>query len=112
MTERVYQLPINFSEEAYAELVLMERDLHVDSKGEVIRQALGALKWLVKKLDNEGKIIIVENDKEVEVQFESLQNLKNRQIVLMDYFFARSSRAFLFAIYEFIYYTFFIRPFA
>ena len=61
------RLQIDFSEEAYKELVALEERIGSPSKSEVIRDALGALRWVADEI-REGNRILVEKKEGKEIK--------------------------------------------
>ncbi len=57
--EKKYRLQIDFSEKAYKELEELQERLGATSKSEVMRNALGILRWVVEEV-SEGHRILVE----------------------------------------------------
>jgi hypothetical protein len=54
------RLQIDFSEKAYRELETLQELLDATSKSEVIRDALGLLRWLAQEVVEKGHRILVE----------------------------------------------------
>jgi hypothetical protein len=54
------RLQIDFSEKAYKELEGLQKLLDASSKSEVIRDALGLLRWLADEVVEKGHRILVE----------------------------------------------------
>jgi hypothetical protein len=53
-----FRLQIDFSEEAFRELENLQSQLDASSKSEVIRDALGSLKWAVDAIRSECRILV------------------------------------------------------
>lgn len=58
------RLQIDFSEKAYEELEGLQKLLEIKSKSEVIRDALGLLRWLADEVVLKGHHILVEKPEE------------------------------------------------
>lgn len=58
------RLQIDFSEKAYKELEALQKLLDATSKSEVIRDALGLLRWLADEVVGKGHHILVEKPEE------------------------------------------------
>lgn len=56
--EKKYRLQIDFSEEAYRELEGLQNRLDAPSKSEVIRDALGVLRWVADEISNDNRILV------------------------------------------------------
>jgi Arc/MetJ-type ribon-helix-helix transcriptional regulator len=52
------RLQIDFSEKAYKELETLQERLDATSKSEVIRDALGLLRWLADEVDKGHRILV------------------------------------------------------
>jgi hypothetical protein len=65
-----HRVQLDFSDEAFEELEALQRNLGATSRAEVVRDALGILRWAVHHL-REGNAIIVErkDGERVEVEF-------------------------------------------
>jgi metal-responsive CopG/Arc/MetJ family transcriptional regulator len=57
ITEK-YRVQLDFSKEALEELDTLQRKLHAASRAEVVRNALGVLKWVTNNLAEENKIVV------------------------------------------------------
>jgi metal-responsive CopG/Arc/MetJ family transcriptional regulator len=53
-----YRLQIDFSEEAYQELCSLTQKVNGPSKSEVIRDALGVLRWACDEIQDGNKILV------------------------------------------------------
>jgi hypothetical protein len=61
--EKKYRLQIDFSKEAYRELESLQNLLDAPSKSEVIRDALGVLRWVADEMtDGSRSRILVEKN--------------------------------------------------
>jgi hypothetical protein len=58
VTTKKYRLQTDFSEEAYRELEDLQNQLDAPSKSEVIRDALGVLRWAVDELNSGNRILV------------------------------------------------------
>lgn len=58
------RLQIDFSEKAYKELEALRERLDATSKSEVIRDALGLLRWLAEEVVDKNHRILVEKPEE------------------------------------------------
>ncbi len=69
--EKKYRVQLDFSEEALQELVRLQKALNATSRAEVIRNALGVLRWATRHLKEKDKIIVERQSdgKQVEVDF-------------------------------------------
>lgn len=68
--EKKYRVQLDFSEEAFQELINLQKQLHAASRAEVIRNALGILRWVTRHLKDGNRIIVERKDsKQVEVDF-------------------------------------------
>jgi metal-responsive CopG/Arc/MetJ family transcriptional regulator len=76
------RLQIDFSEKAYKELEGLQERLDATSKSEVIRDALGLLRWLTDEVVEKKHRILVEKPEEKdltrEVVFNFLERSKDR----------------------------------
>ena len=71
------RLQIDFSERAYNDLNALQRRLDAPSKSEVIRSALGVLKWLSEEIAANNRIVVERADgTEREIFFHFLDHLK------------------------------------
>ena len=73
------RLQIDFSEKAYKELEAPQEPLDATSKSEVIRDALGLLRWLAQEVVEKSHSILVEKPEEGttrEVVFHFLERSK------------------------------------
>ena len=72
MTEQrmKYRVQLDFSKEALGELDTLQKKLHAASRAEVVRNALGVLKWVTSNLAEENKIVVEKkNGEHAEVDF-------------------------------------------
>ena len=56
--DKKYRLQIDFSERAYKDLELLQEQLDANSKSEVIRNALGVLRWVVEEAKKGHRILV------------------------------------------------------
>ena len=70
MAEKKYRLQIDFSEEAYQELCNLEQQLGAPSKSEVIRDALGVLRWANDEIRDKNRILVEKHKQEGQEQAE------------------------------------------
>ncbi len=65
-TLKKYRVQLDFSEEAFQVLNDLVVKLHATSRAEVIRNALGALRWIYKKkVEQECDIVAIGKDERV-----------------------------------------------
>ena len=57
-TTEKYRVQLDFSKEALEELDALQKKLHAASRAEVVRNALGVLKWVTNNLAEENKIVV------------------------------------------------------
>jgi hypothetical protein len=79
-----YRLQMDFSEDAYADLLLLTERTGITTKAGVIREALGVLQWLSTVLRNGQNICVRERTAAgdttlIEVQFPSLTRRTPRE---------------------------------
>lgn len=71
--EKKLRLQIDFGEEGYRELEELQKQLGAPSKSEVVRDALGVLRWVASEVRNKDTQILVkrkgEEPKEVVFHF-------------------------------------------
>ena len=75
------RLQIDFSENAYKELESLQNRLDANSKSEVIRNALGVLRWLTEEvLDRDHRILVEkpEDGTNREIIFHFLERQRSR----------------------------------
>ena len=75
------RLQIDFSDRAYKELEALQTRLDTTSKSEVVRDALGLLRWLVEEILDKNHRILVEKTEEGstrEVVFNFLERARVR----------------------------------
>lgn len=61
---------VNFSKETLEELDNLKETLHAASRAEVVRNAIGVLKWVTKNLTDRNKIVVErKNNERAEVVF-------------------------------------------
>lgn len=53
-----YRLQIDFGEEGYQELEALQQTLGAPSKSEVIRDALGVLRWAAEEIRDDNRILV------------------------------------------------------
>lgn len=63
--KKKYRLQIDFSEEVYKELESLQGQLNIPSKSEVIRDALGILRWAVDGIRDGNRILVEKKGGEV-----------------------------------------------
>jgi hypothetical protein len=56
--EKKYRLQIDFGEEGYQELEALQHALGAPSKSEVIRDALGVLRWAAEEVRDDNRILV------------------------------------------------------
>ncbi|HVC45509.1 MAG TPA: ribbon-helix-helix protein, CopG family [Candidatus Binataceae bacterium] len=66
------RLQLEFSEDAYKELERMQKQLHAPSKSEVIRDALGVLRWVVEEIEQDHRILVEKPEGMREIVFHFL----------------------------------------
>lgn len=65
-----FRVQLDFSKDALKELDILQEKLHATSRAEVIRNALGVLKWATNHIIEGNKIVVEKKDGErVEVNF-------------------------------------------
>ena len=65
-----YRIQLDFSEDAFLELEKLESTLGAPSRAEVIRNALGVLRWVTDHLKEGDKILVQQkNSRLTEVEF-------------------------------------------
>lgn len=67
--EKKYRLQIDFSEDAYKELETLQNQLNAPSKSEVIRDALGVLRWATEEVLPGHRILVEKPEGTREVVF-------------------------------------------
>jgi len=73
------RLQIDFSERAYKELVDLQKELDAPSKSEVIRNALGLLRWFVDEVKAGHQLVVERPDGTArEIVFHFLDRVKKR----------------------------------
>jgi hypothetical protein len=60
--EAKYRVQLNFSEEAFQELNALQKTLGASSRAEVVRNALGVLRWVTSHLIAGDKMVIEKAD--------------------------------------------------
>jgi metal-responsive CopG/Arc/MetJ family transcriptional regulator len=63
------RLQLDFSDSAYQELEEMQDRLNAPSKSEVIRNALGILRWVVDEVDKDHRILVEKPEGTREIVF-------------------------------------------
>lgn len=58
--KKKFRVQLDFSEEAFAELNDLREKFKASSRAEVIRNALGLMKWLYRQKKEEDGVILVE----------------------------------------------------
>lgn len=72
--EKKYRLQIDFGEEAYRELESLQGQLDAPSKSEVIRDALGVLRWAADEIRAGNRILVEKKGGEVkEIVFQFIK---------------------------------------
>lgn len=56
--EKKYRLQVDFTERGYHELERLQKNLEATSKSEVIRNALGVLRWVTDEILDESRILV------------------------------------------------------
>ena len=74
--DKKYRLQIDFSEKAYKELESIQERLDATSKSEVIRNALGVLRWIIDESDRGNRILVEKPDGPREIMFHFLERSK------------------------------------
>jgi metal-responsive CopG/Arc/MetJ family transcriptional regulator len=65
-TVKKYRVQLDFSEEAFRELNDLVAKLRVSSRAELIRDALGVLKWIYrKKVEQQCEVVAIGKDEKV-----------------------------------------------
>jgi hypothetical protein len=65
-----YRVQLDFTEEAFAELTALQQKLNASSRAEVVRNALGVLKWVTNNLTEGNKVFVERRDgTRAEVEF-------------------------------------------
>jgi len=72
------RLQLEFSEHAYKELEELQSRLNAPSKSEVIRDALGVLRWLAEEIDQSHRILVEKPEGTREVVFHFLTRPPSR----------------------------------
>lgn len=68
--ENKYRVQLDFSEPAFRELEKLQSKLNASSRAEVVRNALGVLRWLTDNLTAGNKVVIERKDgKRAETDF-------------------------------------------
>jgi len=69
-TTEKYRVQLDFSKEALEELDSLQEKLHASSRAEVVRNALGVLKWATNHVLAKNRIVVEKKDGErAEVDF-------------------------------------------
>ena len=66
------RLQLDFSDSAYRDLEELQDRLNAPSKSEVIRDALGILRWVIGEVDNDHRILVEKPEGTREVVFHFL----------------------------------------
>ena len=79
--EEKVRIELDFSEEAYIELDKLQKQLHASCAAEVVRDALGVLRWVTNHLVKGNKIMVDKQgaDQPVEARFPFLQAHSNAE---------------------------------
>jgi hypothetical protein len=75
------RLQLDFSDTAYKELEDLQDRLNAPSKSEVIRDALGVLKWAIGEVDKDHRILVEKPEGTREVVFHFLTRGPIRKVV-------------------------------
>lgn len=75
------RLQIDFSDSAYKELEQLQNRLNAPTKTEVIRDALGVLRWLAEEVDQNHRILVEKPEGTREVVFHFLPRSTTRAAV-------------------------------
>ena len=75
--EKKYRLQIDFSEKAYRELNDLQERLDAQSKSEVIRNALGVLRWVVEESTSGHRILVEKPEGTREIVFHFVERPKD-----------------------------------
>jgi metal-responsive CopG/Arc/MetJ family transcriptional regulator len=75
--EKKYRLQIDFSEKAYRELNELQERLDAQSKSEVIRNALGVLRWVIEESMNGHRILVEKPEGTREIVFHFVERQKD-----------------------------------
>jgi len=67
------RVQMDFSPDAFAELVALQERTGASSRGETVKYALRTLQWLAKQVDEEGKVVIFKGPEKIQVMFPYLQ---------------------------------------
>jgi hypothetical protein len=78
--EKKYRLQIDFSEKAYRELSDLQERLDAQSKSEVIRNALGVLRWVVEESAMGHKILVEKPEGTREIIFHFVERSRDEAI--------------------------------
>ncbi len=72
-----YRVQLDFSEEAFNELNELVKKLHASSRAEVIRNAIGVLKWIYRKKveQNMDVVAIGKDERVIEPEFSFLPSV-------------------------------------
>ena len=74
------RLQLDFSESAYRELEELQDRLNAPSKSEVIRDALGILRWVIGEVDRDHRILVEKPEGTREVVFHFLTRGPTRRV--------------------------------
>ena len=74
--DKKYRLQIDFSEKAYKELESIQERLDAGSKSEVMRNALGVLRWIIDESDRGNRILVEKSDGPREIMFHFLERAR------------------------------------
>jgi hypothetical protein len=72
------RLQLDFSDSAYKELEELQDRLNAPSKSEVIRNALGVLRWVVDEVDKDHRILVEKPEGTREVVFHFVTRAPSR----------------------------------
>lgn len=72
------RLQLDFSESAYKELEDLQDRLNAPSKSDVIRNALGVLRWVLEETDKDHRILVEKPEGMREVVFHFLTRVPSR----------------------------------
>jgi len=74
--EKKYRLQIDFSERAYKDLESLQEQLDSNSKSEVIRNALGVLRWVVEETKKGHRILVEKPEGPREIVFHFIEQVR------------------------------------
>jgi hypothetical protein len=74
--DKKYRLQIDFSERAYKDLESLQEQLDSNSKSEVIRNALGVLRWVVEETKKGHRILVEKPEGPREIVFHFIEQVR------------------------------------